>query len=185
MHQWSPELYKKAWHFATLAHDGQSYGSAQVGKRIPYINHIASVAMEVIHALPASPPDVDANLAVQCALLHDTIEDTNTTYQIIKTTFGEAVAKGVQALSKNEQLASKQAMMQDSLERIQQQPKAVWLVKLADRISNLYQPPHYWDRTKKQAYQEEAQLIYDALASANSQLANRLQNKINEYSAFF
>lgn len=184
MQQWSPEHYKKAWDFATRVHEGQSYGSPKKDKRIPYINHIASVAMEVIHALPSTTVQDDANLAVQCALLHDTIEDTDTTYQDIEKHFGKAVADGVQALTKNEELPSKQVQMEDSLLRIQQQPKAIWLVKLADRITNLSEPPYYWDSAKKKAYQKEAKLILDTLGLANRLLAKRLQEKIEEYNNY-
>ena len=68
MNRWSPELFKKAWNFATIAHHGQTYGGHETGMKIDYINHIGSVAMEVIWALGASP-DYDADLAVQCAIL--------------------------------------------------------------------------------------------------------------------
>ncbi|MCP4438916.1 MAG: bifunctional (p)ppGpp synthetase/guanosine-3',5'-bis(diphosphate) 3'-pyrophosphohydrolase [Aureispira sp.] len=183
MNNWSPDIYQKAWYFATLVHEGQTYGSPKKDQRIPYINHIGSVATEVIHALPSTPQE-DADLAVQCALLHDTIEDTPITYQDIKEQFGKAVADGVQALTKNEDLPTKQAQMEDSLLRIQQEPKAVWMVKMADRITNLAEPPHYWNTAKREAYQKEAQLIYDALAPANEQLAQRLQDKIKAYSNY-
>ena len=61
---WSQEVYNKAWRFATLAHHGQTYGSFEKGQKIDYINHIGSVAMEVIWALHLSPA-CDGNLAVQ------------------------------------------------------------------------------------------------------------------------
>ena len=37
---WDPEIYLKAWHFATRAHDGQTYGGPEEGMRVAYINHI-------------------------------------------------------------------------------------------------------------------------------------------------
>jgi (p)ppGpp synthase/HD superfamily hydrolase len=40
----------------------------------------------------------NADLAIQCALLHDVIEDTPTTCQEVEQQFGAAVAKGVLAL---------------------------------------------------------------------------------------
>ena len=48
------------------------------------------------------------------------------------------------------------AQMADSLARIKQQPKEVWLVKLADRSANLGKPPHYWSAEKILAYRQEA-----------------------------
>jgi (p)ppGpp synthase/HD superfamily hydrolase len=44
--------------------------------------HVVSVAAEVIATLPESGVD-QPDLAVQCALLHDTIEDTGTRYEEI------------------------------------------------------------------------------------------------------
>lgn len=181
---WCPELYKKAWNFATRAHAGQTYGGALDGERVPYINHIASVAMEVTLAAVQTQQDFDVDLAVQCALLHDVIEDTEVKYDAVRAAFGEDVANGVLALSKDKSLPGKPEQMADSLRRIRLQPKEVWMVKLADRITNLYHPPFYWDNAKIMKYQKEAQEISAALSTANTFLANRLAGKIDEYPKF-
>lgn len=148
MNQWSQEVFKKAWNFATIAHHGQTYGGAEPGRKIDYINHIGSVVIEVIWALDSSP-EYDANLAVQCAILHDIIEDTKYQYEDVQKEFGTMVADGVMALTKNDDLPIKKAKIKDSLFRIKQQPKEIWLVKLGDRITNLYHPPYYWSDEKK------------------------------------
>jgi (p)ppGpp synthase/HD superfamily hydrolase len=184
MNQWDREKYANAWHFATLHHQGQTYGGTQPDMRIDYLNHIGSVAMEVLWALQNASELYDADLAIQCALLHDTIEDTSVTYEQLKAEFGEAVAAGVQALTKNVQLADKQAQMLDSLTRIQQQPKEVWMVKMADRICNLYHPPYYWSHEKIRTYWQEAQVIYQTLYTGNDLLAHRLEEKMNQYLQF-
>ena len=44
---------------------------------------------------------MDRSLAIQLALLHDTIEDTKTTYEEIQNLFGSIVADGVKALTKD------------------------------------------------------------------------------------
>jgi (p)ppGpp synthase/HD superfamily hydrolase len=185
MNTFSPDTYNKAWLFATLAHAGQSYGGHLPGLRIDYLNHIGSVAMETISGLQRSDAPCDADLAVQCAILHDTLEDTATTYDQLVAEFGQAVADGVLALTKNTALPDKATQMQDSLARIRLQPHEVWMVKLADRIANLYHPPHYWDNAKIAAYAVEAQLIHDALAPANAVLAARLAEQIAAYPRFF
>ena len=74
--------------------------------------------------------------------------------------------------------------MEDSLARIQQQPPEIWLVKMADRISNLYHPPYYWDNAKIEAYRYEAMIIYQALHPASEKLAGRLLQKIEAYQRF-
>lgn len=183
MNQWSPEVFKKAWDFATIAHHGQTYGGAEPGVKIDYINHIGSVVMEVIWGLDTSG-DYDGNLAIQCAILHDIIEDTPYQYADLEKEFGQAVADGVMALTKNENLPTKAAKMQDSLLRIKQQPREIWMVKLADRITNLYHPPYYWSKEKKIAYKQEAILIYQELKAGHDKLAQRLRQKITEYDRF-
>ncbi len=180
---WTQDIFIKAWDFATVAHQGQTYGGTNAGQRIAYINHIGAVAMEVMWAL-STDNHYDGNLAVQCALLHDVIEDTEHTYESVTGIFGKRVADGVAALTKDESLPTKQAQMADSLKRIREQPAEVWLVKLADRITNLSEPPFYWHNEKKIAYREEALVIYEALHPANLALANRLNNKIEAYKRY-
>lgn len=183
MSSWSPDSFAKAWNFATLYHRGQTYGGAVKGQKISYINHVGSVGVEVIWAL-ANSTELDGDLAIQCAMLHDVIEDTGVTYDLVAEKFGKAVADGVMALTKDSALLSKAEQMADSLMRIQQQPREIWIVKMADRISNLNYPPHYWKPEKIESYRQEAISIYDALHSANLALANRLKDKIVLYQSF-
>ncbi|MES2673831.1 MAG: HD domain-containing protein [Pseudomonadota bacterium] len=177
---WTQDIFVKAWDFATLAHHGQTYGGPVEGQKFDYINHIGSVAMELIWALN-NTPEADGNLAIQCALLHDTLEDTKITYEEVVSMFGQDVAEGVRALTKNESLATKHEQMLDSLQRIKKQPVEVWMVKLADRITNLSAPPFYWSREKKISYREEALIIHEELHTANMFLSERLLSRIESY----
>jgi (p)ppGpp synthase/HD superfamily hydrolase len=183
MSNWSPDIFATAWNFATRYHADQTYGGPEEGQHIDYLNHVGNVAMEVVWALPTAPA-ADGNLAIQCALLHDVIEDTAATYELVLQHFGQAVAAGVLALTKDATLPTKAEQMADSLHRIRQQPPEVWLVKMADRITNLQQPPYYWDQNKIAAYRQEAITIYEALHPANEALANRLYEKIERYKDF-
>lgn len=97
------------------------------------------------------------------------------------TEFGVEVANGVSALSKDPGLPTKQQQMADSLARIAQQPREVWMVKLADRITNLQPPPPHWNTEKIDRYREEARLILHALQTANDWLAERLNHKIDAF----
>jgi (p)ppGpp synthase/HD superfamily hydrolase len=58
------------------------------------------------------------------------------------------------------------------------------MVKMADRITNLQPPPHYWTKEKINNYREEAQLILDELGKANEHLAKRLADKIQNYQQY-
>lgn len=176
---WIPESYTKAWNFVADVHRGQCVP----GTERPYINHLGNVAMEVMRAIAETAGVQRPNLAVQCALLHDTIEDTAVTFDRVAAEFGLEVAAGVGALSKNPALP-KADQMADSLGRIQQQPPEVWMVKMADRISNLQPPPSHWSATKIRRYGTEAELILSRLGGANGWLSNRLAQKIDAYRSY-
>lgn len=175
---WSREKYIEAFAFAANAH----LGMTMPGSELPYVTHLSFVCMEIIAALNFDNP-ADGDLAVQCALLHDTIEDAETTYADLKAAFGKDVADGVRALTKNENL-EKSERMRDSLARIKAQPVEIWMVKLADRISNLRKPPHYWTPEKIRSYRREAVLILESLKEADSVLVPRLEQKIEDYRRF-
>ncbi len=177
---WSPDSYIKAWNFATKAHGTQLVPGSQA----PYINHVGLVAMEVTTALASDVLAARPDLAVQCALLHDTIEDTVCSYQDIAAEFGGSVADGVLALTKNKDLPTKTAQMRDSLKRIREQPREIWMVKLADRITNLQPPPTHWNHARIAGYRSEAKEILRELGSASDLLASRLALKIREYSRY-
>lgn len=177
MNIWNQDKYIKAWNFASVAHLGQYVP----GTDIPYINHIGNVTMESMASLVESDETIDSDLLVQCSLLHDVIEDTDISYDLVKSEFGKDVADGVQALSKNKKLPSKESQMKDSLERIRKQPKEIWMVKMSDRITNLQPPPKHWNEEKIEKYRDEAKLILETLGTSNKHLADRLKKKISEY----
>lgn len=177
---WSIDQLQEAWKLASRYHKGQEYGGPNEGEYFEYINHIGGVTFEVLHAIFAGSID-QPDLAIKCAVLHDTIEDTDFSEKELENIFGAAVAKGVLALTKNDNLDTKEEKMLDSLRRVREQPKAVWAVKMADRIVNLSEPPFYWKNEKKIAYQKEAQLILEALREGNAFLAARLSQKIEAY----
>ena len=175
---WDPEVYRRALHVAATRHAGQ----LMTGTTLPYLVHVTSVAGEVMRAIalePVAAPD----LAVACALLHDVVEDTATTVDELAAEFGPEVAAGVAALSKDPALA-KAAQLDDSLARIRACPREVWIVKLADRITNLHPPPASWDGDKRRRYQDEARRIHAALASAHRLLGARLEAMIDGYGAY-
>lgn len=150
MEFWNPDIYLKAWNFASVAHQAQRMPG---GSNVPYLNHIGAVAMEAMTAICHGKINA-TDLLIQCAVLHDVIEDTRFSYEDLKKEFGIDVADGVLALTKNKNLASKQAQMEDSLMRIIQQPPEIWMVKMCDRIINLQAPPKHWDQVKIKSYSQ-------------------------------
>ena len=174
MTMWTQDAYLDALNFASVVHMGQKIP----GSEKPYVVHLCQVAMEMMAAPEAG------DLGVCCALLHDTIEDTPTSFEDIERYFGRAVADGVQALTKDVGLPKEQ-QMPDSLARIRQQPHQVWMVKMADRITNLQAPPAHWSADKRRFYQTEAGQILGELAPASPFLAQRLETKIEAYEQYF
>lgn len=169
------DAWRDAWRFSAEAHHGQKFP----GTELPYSLHVASVAAETLLALEGAALE-DRLLALRCALLHDVLEDTSVTAEALGARFGAEVLAGVRALTKDESLP-KEARMADSLRRIREQPRAVWCVKLADRISNLEAPPHYWSDEKIAGYRVEAEGILAALGDASARLAERLRRRIAVY----
>jgi (p)ppGpp synthase/HD superfamily hydrolase len=172
---WSQDRYIHAYLFAAQAHNGQLFK----GFNLPYIVHVSLVSMEMIAALSVEQVG-DPDLAIRCAILHDVIEDCQITFSEIEKEFGTTVANGVQALSKKKILCKKRQLT-DSLERILQQTPEIWMVKMADRITNLQPPPPDWTQVQIRAYWQGAQEIHTKLKNASPHLENRLARKIENY----
>ena len=183
MGNWSREKYFKALKFSAEAHKGQLMPETD----LPYVVHASLVAMEILAALTAEEVD-RPNIAVQCALLHGCLEDTYIIYDDIVSKFGGYVADGVLALSKDGAVGISEdehkrhwLQLEDSLHRIKKQPREIWMVKLADRITNLQPPPSHWSDEKIERYKEGAELIHRELAPASVYLGERLRVKIDSY----
>ena len=71
--------------------------------------------------------------------------------------------------------------MEDSLNRVHMLQKEVGFVKIADRITNLQDPPKYWSKEKVRNYCEEAKLISNTLKDRHHYLNQRLKVNITEY----
>jgi (p)ppGpp synthase/HD superfamily hydrolase len=175
--------FDKVWELTSKIHEGQRYGGYQEGEFTDYLDHIQSVTFEVMTAT-LFEHQLNANLAVKCAMLHDALEDSHLTYSDIKNEFGTEVANGVAALTKDAKIKGRKMKVIDSLERIKDQPYEVWAVKLADRLANLQYPPFFWDNKKKKDYLAESQIIYDYLQEGCPFLAQKLHKKMIEYQRF-
>ncbi|WP_433810479.1 HD domain-containing protein [Flavobacterium johnsoniae] len=172
--------YQKTIIFATIKH--LENNQTITDSNLPYVIHLSNVTMEILIASNHTD-NFDLNFAVQVALLHDTLEDTNTTFEELEREFGLEIAKGVSALTKNSNLPKEEKML-DSLDRILKLRKEVWAIKLADRITNLQKPPKTWDNLKRRNYKAEAAIILEKLKGGNTYLENRLRTKIEEYEEY-
>ncbi|WP_342327773.1 HD domain-containing protein [Pedobacter sp. FW305-3-2-15-E-R2A2] len=173
-------IYQETIKFATARHLAQN--QTIPGTDLPYVVHLSNVAMEILIASQHSHA-FKLDFAIKMALLHDTLEDTETTFEEIAIAFGVEVAEGVLALTKDDKLP-KAEKMQDSLRRIKILQKEVWAVKLADRITNLQVPPSHWNTAKKTEYRNEAIQLLEELTGGNSYLEERLQTQIAAYEKY-
>jgi guanosine-3',5'-bis(diphosphate) 3'-pyrophosphohydrolase len=95
-------LYQKAIIFVAAKHAKKNQNVP--GTDLPYVIHLSNVAMEILMAAPETA-NFDLGLALQVALLHDTIEDTDAEYEDLVEIFGRLVADGVKALTKDKDLS--------------------------------------------------------------------------------
>lgn len=172
-------LRNQALQFATIAHGNQV---RKGNEHIPYIFHPVDVANEVIYY--SGLPIDELEPASVIALLHDTVEDTAVTEEQVREQFGDVIADGVAALTKDETNESASYSKHEetlmSLAKLSSAPKYVQAVKLADRVSNLKNFPAMWGREKVTAYLDESAMIARALSESSEGLHARLLSRIAE-----
>jgi guanosine-3',5'-bis(diphosphate) 3'-pyrophosphohydrolase len=167
----------------TIAYAALKHGEQKMPTGLPYVVHLSNVAMEVVLA-HQQEPNFNLKEALQLALLHDSLEDTDTSFEEIEHEFGKNIADGVLALTKNQNL-EKQEQMADSLHRILKKKNEVAIVKLCDRITNLQPPPPKWEKEKIKNYYLQAKTIADNLKGKNNFLDQLIKEKIENYSSYF
>src|ERR1039457_5753749 len=118
----------KAGHFAAQKHAGLRRKGAAAE---PYINHLLEVA-ELVSSALAEP---DTNLVI-AALLHDTVEDTGVTKEVLVETFGSDVADLVMEMPDDKSLPKAERKRLQIVHASQITVRAQ-VIKLADKISNL------------------------------------------------
>jgi GTP pyrophosphokinase len=150
------DLLNRAYVYAMKAHGAQTRASGD-----PYFSH----PLEVAAILTDLKLD-DATIAA--AVLHDTIEDTETTREEIDRLFGEQIGRLVDGLTKIEKLdlVSKQARQGENFRKLLlavAEDVRVLLVKLADRLHNM-RTLHFVPQEKRARIAQETLDIYAPLA---------------------
>lgn len=148
----------KAADFAAFKHRRQRRKDAEAS---PYINH--PLALARVLKLEAGVAEMDVLVA---AILHDTVEDTETTVEELEREFGQAVAAIVAEVTDDKNLPKpdRKRLQVEHAPHISHQAK---LVKLADKICNLRDvleaPPSHWPIERRRAYFEWAKAVIDGL----------------------
>ena len=151
-------LFVKAAAFAAEKHRHQRRKDAEAS---PYINHPLGLA----HTLAIEGGVTD--LTTLCAaVLHDTVEDTETTREELVREFGEEIATVVMEVTDDKSLP-KQVRKELQVEHAPHLSDAAKRVKLADKISNLRDilasPPADWSAARKREYFEWAGRVVHGL----------------------
>jgi len=156
------ELLLKALAFAAHKHKDQRRRDVDAS---PYINHPISLADILCNE--AKVTDIET---ICGALLHDTVEDTETTLEELENVFGKAIRDIVMDVTDDGNLtkaARKQAQI-DHAAHISDKAK---LVKLADKISNLRDvlnnAPADWSLERRQAYFDWALEVINQIRGAH------------------
>lgn len=131
----------------------------------PYINHPIALA----NILANEGGITDATVIV-AALLHDTVEDTETTPVELQQLFGEEVARVVMEVTDDKALpkAQRKRLQIEHAGSISARAK---LVKMADKISNLRDiatsPPKDWTLERRREYFDWAKQVVDGLGDVS------------------
>ena len=151
------ELIKKAFDFATIAHENDTRASNE-----PYFTHPYAVATILAKEIPFD------DISVVCALLHDIVEDNmDYTIETIKKNFGEEIALIVDGLTKIQQLFQgtdiNQAENYRKLLMSVSKDIRVIVVKFADRLHNM-RTIDFLSPEKRKRIAKETLEIYAPLA---------------------
>lgn len=147
---------RRAYEFAARAHAGQRRKNGD-----PYVTHVIAAAEITVEM----GLDEDSIVA---ALLHDTVEDTPVTHEMIAKQFGTTVADLVEGVTKltRVQLVSKEEAQMESLRKMlmaMSKDIRVILIKMADRLHNM-RTMQFQSEEKQRSKSLETMEIYAPIA---------------------
>jgi len=167
------DSFLKALNFSAQKHRHQKRKDSPAS---PYINH----PIEVANILWTIGKVEDITTLIT-AILHDTLEDTDTTPEDIRTAFGDDVLHLVMELSDNNNLPKKERKINQILHAPLLSPRARQ-IKLADKICNVhdvaFRPPEGWPRQRRIEYLQWAQAVIDGLRGTNEALENHFDETL-------
>jgi len=165
------ELVLQAAAFAAEKHRNQRRKDEEAS---PYINHPIQLAYILVQA------DIEDPVVLAAALLHDTIEDTNTSLDELEIVFGYEVANIVAECSDDKRL-TKLERKQAQIEHAATISRKAKLVKLADKIANVSDingaPPAGWSLERKREYFDWAKEVVDRMRGTHIVLEQRFDSE--------
>ena len=165
----------KAAHFAARKHANQRRKDAEES---PYINHPLEVAEHL-----ARVGEIEDEEILMAALLHDTIEDTETTKDEIASEFGEEVANLVLECTDDKSLSKKERKHLQIVNATKKSSKAK-MIKIADKTCNLRSilddSPRGWTIRQQREYFLWAKRVVAGLSGVNEALDEALHAVLQE-----
>lgn len=159
-------LLFRALDFAARKHRDQRRKGAEAS---PYINHPIAVGNVLTTEGGITDP-----IVIAAAVLHDTLEDTQTTEAELRQAFGEDITQVVREVS-DDKMLPKAERKRFQIEHAPHLSDRAKLVKLADKICNVRDmkdnPPAHWETGRRQAYFDWAAQVVEGLRGANVALA--------------
>ena len=151
--------------FAADKHRRQRRKDAEAS---PYINHPIALARVLTVEAGLTDP-----ILLAAAVLHDTLEDTETTYEELRERFGAAVASVVLEVT-DDQTPPKAVRKRLQIEHAAHISRRAKLVKLADKTCNVRDvassPPHDWPLERRREYFDWAKAVVDQMRGAQRKL---------------
>jgi guanosine-3',5'-bis(diphosphate) 3'-pyrophosphohydrolase len=158
-------LLIRAMAFAARKHSNQRTADAQSS---PYINRPIALAQ-----LLAAEGGVSDTHVLCAALLHDTLEDTHTTFAELELEFGLIISGVVMELT-DDTAASRAERKLQQIERARQISRRSKVLNLADKIDNLrsfaVKPPRDWPLALQQEYFDWTKAVIDVQRGVNARL---------------
>ena len=159
--------FLKALDFAAKKHRHQRRKDKT---KTPYINHPIDVANILLNEAGITDESV-----LIAALLHDTVEDTDTTFEEIETRFGGVIRDIVDEVTDDKSLP-KATRKQLQIEHAPHLSDRARLVKLADKISNIRDtansPPDGWPPSRINEYLDWGKAVIGPIRGTHAQLEN-------------
>ncbi len=159
------KIVLRAAHFSALKHRNQRRKGIEAS---PYINHPIFVAMIIADVGGVGDPEILA-----AALLHDTLEDTDTSPDELENKFGERVRKLVEEVTDDKKLP-KQVRKTRQIEHAAGTSEGAVLIKLGDTISNVLDvtesPPSDWSLERRKEYLDWAEEVINNCSNVNGKL---------------
>lgn len=176
----------RAIEFAVKAHGMTPRKYAEQGQQVPYFIHVVRVMRKVEDYLStwsggARFRHLSESMLIVAAL-HDVVEDTKFTLDDIKQEFGEVVAEGLYWLtnpSKKHPDLRRAARKQMDVEHLAKSPMYWQVIKLFDRIDNLYDLLNADRDFIVKLYIPESETLLAAIGNADPAVAEQLRAAID------